>query len=134
MNPIDEASEALATAIEAEQRAVLARLEAEKRVVALMPSRDTGAVILRGECYRASINYAVTHSIDPSALPGLEKTVPPALLNQVIARRPVVLPAGLLYLKHNEPKTYQVVARAITTRRTPSVQVELLHPAMATSA
>lgn len=134
MNPIDEASEALTAAIEIERRAVFARAEAERRVVALMPPRDAGAVILRGERYRASISYSITHSIDPSAIPGLEKAVPAALLNQAITRQPVVLPAGLLYLRHNEPATYQVVARAITTRRTPSVQVELLNPPMAASA
>lgn len=134
LNPVDEASEALANAIEAERRAVCARIDAEERLVALMPARDKGGVVLRGESYRASIRYAVTHTVDSSKIVDLERAIPPVLLNQVIAREPVVLPDGLRYLRDNEPVAYQTVARAISTRRTASVRVELLQDTLAVPA
>lgn len=126
MNPIDAASAALEQAIAQEREAAQARAEAEQRLLSLMPSRDQGALTLRGSAYRASIQYGVQHDVDVNALAALERAVPRELLRQAITLNPVVVPAGLRYLRCNEPDTYTKIIRAITTTRTPSVRVERL--------
>lgn len=129
MNPIDEAAAVLQLAKMQEQRAAEARIEAEKALIALMPSKDEGSVTLSGASYKATIVYGFNRTVDAAALAAVKDNVPPALFEQAIEYKPAINLKGLRFLQSNEPDVYAALAQAITSRPAkPSVKIEAIQP------
>jgi hypothetical protein len=125
MNPIDEAAAFLTLAKLQEQRATEARIEAERALVALLPTKDEGSVTHAGESYKVAVTYGVNRTIDAAALSAIKDQVPPALFEQAITYKPALQLPGLRYLQSNEPEAYALLAQAITAKPAkPSVKLE----------
>jgi hypothetical protein len=125
MNPIDEAAAFLTLAKMQEQRATEARVEAERALLALLPSKDEGSVTHAGESYKVSITFGVNRTLDAAALAAIKDQVPAALFEQAITYKPALQLPGLRYLQSNEPQAYALLAQAITAKPAkPSVKVE----------
>jgi hypothetical protein len=125
MNPIDEAAAFLTLAKMQEQRATEARVEAERALIDLLPSKDEGSVTHAGESYKVSITFGVNRTLDPAALASIKDQVPAALFEQAVTYKPALQLPGLRYLQSNEPEAYALLAQAITAKPAkPSVKVE----------
>ena len=122
---IDEAAAVLHLAKLNEQRATEARLEAEQALIALLPTKDEGAVTVSGDSYKVAVTYGINRSLDAAALTAIKDQVPPALFEQAITYKPALVLPGLRFLQANEPATYAVLAQAITAKPAkPSVRIE----------
>lgn len=126
MNPIDDAAALLHLAKLNEQRAAEARIEAERALIALLPTKDEGSVSMTGESYKVSITYGVNRTIDqavvsqlyadPNLRWGAERMFPMA---------PKLDTKELRYFQANEPALYAFLAQAITAKPAkPSVKLE----------
>jgi len=127
MNPIDEAAAVYELAKMQHDRTAEALAEAHSNLVALMPSKEEGAVNMTGESYKVSITYGMNRTVDAAALSAIKDSVPVALFEQAIAYKPSIVLAGLRYLQSNEPGVYAALAQAITARPAkPSVKIEAI--------
>jgi len=135
VNPVDKAAYNLELAKRTETLASAARVDAEKELIALLPTKDEGSVTLKGEAYKVSITYGFNRTVDVAALEAIKSEVPPNLFEQAIDYKPSLVLAGLRYLQLNEPDAYAVLAQAITSKPSkPSVKIEALAEPMREAA
>ncbi|HEV2607996.1 MAG TPA: hypothetical protein VGT79_08435 [Xanthomonadaceae bacterium] len=127
MNPIDEAAAVYELAKMQHERTAEALSDAHTALVALMPTKDEGAVTVSGESYKVAITYGMNRTVDAAALAAIKDSVPAALFEQAITYKPSIVLAGLRYLSSNEPDAYAALAQAITARPAkPSVKIEAI--------
>lgn len=125
MNRFDEAAAQLEAAKIAEAQATAARIDAEQRVIALMPTKDEGSITERGLRYKVTVTYGMNRTVDAAAMESVRGAMAPALFDQAVAYKPSLITAGLRYLQLNEPDAYAQLAQAITAKPSkPSVRVE----------
>lgn len=135
MNPIDKAAYNLELAKRTETLASVARVDAEKELIALLPTKDEGSVTMKGEAYKVSITYGFNRTVDAPALEAIKGEIAPGLLDQAISYKPSLVLAGLRYLQSNEPDAYALLAQAITSKPSkPSVKIEALAEPMREAA
>lgn len=125
MNPIDEAAAVYELAKMQHERTAEALSDAHANLVALMPTKDEGAVTVSGESYKVAITYGMNRTVDAAALAAIKDSVPPALFEQAITYKPSIVLAGLRYLSSKEPSVYAILAQAITARPAkPSLRID----------
>lgn len=130
MNAFDQAASDLEAAKIAEDVARQTRIDAENRMLALLPDKTEGSVTERGLHYKATATYGMTRSLDAAALAAIKDRIPEVLFEQAIEYKPAIKLAGLRFLQNNEPDTYAALAQAITAKPSkPSVKVESIEAA-----
>ena len=82
MNPIDEAAAVYELAKMQHERTAEALADAHSNLVALMPTKDEGAVTVSGESYKVAITYGMNRTVDAAALAAIKDSVPVALFEQ----------------------------------------------------
>ncbi|MBO9717487.1 MAG: hypothetical protein J7507_11945 [Pseudoxanthomonas sp.] len=125
MNAFDQAAAELESAKIAEARAAAARIDAEQKMLRLMPAKDEGSVTERGLHFKVTATYGVNRTLDGAALEAVRAAMSPELFGRVIDYAPKLRLEGVRYLQANEPEVYAVLAQAITAKPAkPSVKVE----------